>query len=64
MVNVGFNKATEANIKNTNEFGVSLAAFDQTLLLAYLAAAAEKMSTKFPKNVAFWNLGEASLLPR
>ncbi|MBI2233271.1 MAG: flavin reductase family protein [Candidatus Aenigmarchaeota archaeon] len=29
MVNVGFNKATEANITNTKQFGVSLAAFDQ-----------------------------------
>lgn len=32
MVNVGFDKATEINIKKTGEFGVSLAASDQNVL--------------------------------
>jgi len=31
MVNVGFDKATEANILKTKEFGVNLAAFDQNV---------------------------------
>ena len=31
MVNVGFDKATEANIMKTKEFGVSLAATDQNI---------------------------------
>lgn len=32
MVNVGFDKATEANIKKSAVFGVNLAAFDQNII--------------------------------
>ncbi len=32
MVNIGFDKATENNIKKSKEFGVSLAAIDQNVL--------------------------------
>lgn len=32
MVNIGFNKATETNIKKSGEFGVNLAAADQNVL--------------------------------
>src|SRR3989338_8642094 len=32
MVNVGFDKATEENIKRSKEFGISLAAADQSIV--------------------------------
>lgn len=32
MINVGFDKATEANIKETKEFGVNIAAADQNIV--------------------------------
>ena len=32
MINVGFDKATEVNIKKTKEFGVSIAADDQNII--------------------------------
>lgn len=32
MVNIGFDKATEVNIKKSEEFGVSLAAIDQNII--------------------------------
>ncbi len=42
MINIGFNKATEANIKKTKEFGVNLAAFDQDVVTSVAGGSSGK----------------------
>ncbi len=46
MVNVGFNKATEENIKKSKEFGMSLAATDQNIIASVAGGSSGKDTDK------------------